>query len=272
MSDTRTNIEVMGILNATPDSFSDGGKFNQLDRALYQAEQMVADGAAWLDIGGESTRPGSQGVGVQEELERVIPIVEKLRKNFDVSLSVDTCKTAVMVEALKYGVRMINDINALRDEGAELLLASRPDVKVCLMHMQGEPRTMQHAPRYDDVVVEVKQFLDARVRACANAGIQKNNIYLDPGFGFGKSVRHNYQLLQRLQAFHELQLPLLIGMSRKSMVGQVTNREVSERLAGSIAAATIAAMKGAQIIRVHDVKETVDAMKVVAATLAGEFA
>jgi len=272
MADTRTQIEVMGILNATPDSFSDGGKFNQVDHALRQAEQMVQDGAAWLDVGGESTRPGSEGVSVAEELDRVLPIIEKLQANFDVPISVDTCKTAVMAEALKLNIAMINDINALRDEGAEQLLASAPQVKVCLMHMQGEPRTMQHEPRYDDVVNDVKQFLDARVRACVSAGIQKNNIYLDPGFGFGKSVRHNYQLLQRLQAFHDMQFPLLVGMSRKSMIGQVTGREVSERLAGSIAAATIAAMKGAQIIRVHDVKETVDAMKVVAATLAGEFA
>lgn len=272
MADTRANIEVMGILNATPDSFSDGGKFNRVDNALRQAEQMIADGAAWLDVGGESTRPGSTGVSVAEELDRVVPIVEKLKANFAVPISVDTCKTGVMAEVLKLNVAMINDINALRDEGAEQLLAAAPEVKVCLMHMQGEPRTMQHEPRYDDVVNDVRQFLDERVRACMNTGIQKNNIYLDPGFGFGKSVRHNYQLLQRLQAFHDMQLPLLVGMSRKSMLGQVTGREVNERLAGSIAAATIAAMKGAQIIRVHDVKETVDAMKVVAATLAGEFA
>lgn len=272
MADTRAHIEVMGILNATPDSFSDGGKFNRVDNALRQAEQMIADGAAWLDVGGESTRPGSAGVSVAEELDRVVPIIEKLQANFAVPISVDTCKTAVMAEVLKLNVAMINDINALRDEGAEQLLAAAPEVKVCLMHMQGEPRTMQHEPRYDDVVNDVRQFLDERVRACMNAGIQKNNIYLDPGFGFGKSVRHNYQLLQRLQAFHDMQLPLLVGMSRKSMLGQVTGREVNERLAGSIAAATIAAMKGAQIIRVHDVKETVDAMKVVAATLAGEFA
>ncbi|CUA83458.1 dihydropteroate synthase [Pseudidiomarina woesei] len=272
MTDSRANIEVMGIINTTPDSFSDGGRFNQMDAALRQAEQMVNDGVHWLDVGGESTRPGSAGVSAQEEIDRVIPLVEQLRANFDVPVSVDTCKTAVMAEALKYKVQMINDINALRDDGAEALLAQASDVKVCLMHMQGEPRTMQHEPRYDDVVVEVKQFLASRVRACEGAGIQKTNIYLDPGFGFGKSVRHNYQLLQRLQAFHELQLPLLVGMSRKSMLGQVTDRTVDERLAGSIAAATIAAMKGAQIIRVHDVKETVDAMKIVAATLAGEFA
>lgn len=272
MTDLRTNIEVMGILNTTPDSFSDGGKFNQLDNALRQAEQMVEDGAQWLDVGGESTRPGSAAVAAQEEMDRVLPVIEQLRARFDVPISVDTCKTAVMAEALKLDIQMINDINALRDEDAVALLAKAPQVKVCLMHMQGEPRTMQHEPNYDDVVVEVKDFLAARVRACEAAGIQKTNIYLDPGFGFGKSVRHNYQLLQRLQAFHELQLPLLVGMSRKSMLGQVTDRPVDERLAGSIAAATIAAMKGAQIIRVHDVKETVDALKIVAATLAGEFA
>lgn len=233
---------------------------------------MISAGASWLDVGGESTRPGSQGVSAAEEIDRIVPVIEQLERNFAVPISVDTCKTEVMAEVLKHRVAMINDINALRDQGAVELLSTAPQVKVCLMHMQGQPRTMQHEPRYEDVVLEVKQFLAARVRACEDAGIQKSNIYLDPGFGFGKSVRHNYQLLQRLQALHELQLPLLVGLSRKSMLGQVTEQPVTERLAGSIAAATIAAMKGAQIIRVHDVKETVDAVKIVAATLAGEFA
>lgn len=175
-----------------------------------------------------------------------------------------------MAEALGQGVDLVNDIRALQDDGALALLAQH-DADVCLMHMQGEPRTMQHEPRYDDVVIEVKSFLQERIRACEQAGIALERIYLDPGFGFGKSVRHNYQLLQRMQAFHELQQPLLIGLSRKSMLGRVTGREVQERLPASIAAATIAAMKGARIIRVHDVRETVDAMKVVAATLAGDF-
>ncbi|RUO56052.1 dihydropteroate synthase [Pseudidiomarina homiensis] len=262
--------QVMGILNVTPDSFSDGGRFNHLDQALRQAEQMIANGASYIDVGGESTRPGADSVGVQEEIDRVIPVIEKLRAETNVAISLDTCKTAVMAEGLKQGVAMINDIRALRDNGALALLAQH-DADVCLMHMQGEPRTMQHEPRYDDVVVEVKAFLQDRIRACEQAGIHKERLFLDPGFGFGKSVRHNYQLLQRMQAFHELQLPLLIGVSRKSMLGHVTGRDVTDRLPASLAAATIAAMKGARIIRVHDVRETVDAMKIVAATLAGDF-
>lgn len=262
--------QVMGILNVTPDSFSDGGRFNHLDEALRQAQQMLADGASYIDVGGESTRPGAASVGVQEEIDRVLPIIERLRAETDAKISLDTCKTQVMAEGLKHGVNMINDIRALQDEGAVDLLAQH-QADICLMHMQGEPRTMQHEPRYDDVVIEVKSFLQERVRTCEAAGISKERLFLDPGFGFGKSVRHNYQLLQRMQAFHELQLPLLIGVSRKSMLGHVTGREVQDRLPASLAAATIAAMKGARIIRVHDVRETVDAMKVVAATLAGDL-
>lgn len=262
--------QVMGILNVTPDSFSDGGRFNHLDEALRQAQQMLADGASYIDVGGESTRPGAASVGVQEEIDRVLPIIERLRAETDAKISLDTCKTQVMAEGLKHGVNMINDIRALQDDGAVDLLAQH-QADICLMHMQGEPRTMQHEPRYDDVVIEVKSFLQERVRTCEAAGISKERLFLDPGFGFGKSVRHNYQLLQRMQAFHELQLPLLIGVSRKSMLGHVTGREVQDRLPASLAAATIAAMKGARIIRVHDVRETVDAMKVVAATLAGDL-
>ena len=270
MSNQHLLPQVMGILNVTPDSFSDGGRFDRVDHALRQAQQMIADGAHYIDVGGESTRPGAEAVGVQAELDRVMPVIERLTQEFGIPVSLDTCKTAVMAEGLKAGVRMINDIRALRDEGAVELLA-RSDAEICLMHMQGEPRTMQEEPRYDDVVLEVKQFLQARVARCEAAGIARDRIFLDPGFGFGKSVRHNYQLLHRLQALHELQLPLLIGMSRKSMLGKVTDREVTDRLPASIAAATIAAMKGARIIRVHDVRETVDAMKIVAATLAGDF-
>lgn|SRR5690554_11141 len=270
MTGIQAAIQVMGILNVTPDSFSDGGRHNRVDLALYQAEKMVTSGAAWLDIGGESTRPGSEGVSIEQELERVVPVIEAVQANFDVPISVDTCKAQVMAEVLKLNVQMINDINALRDEGAVAVVASAPAVKVCLMHMQGEPRTMQHQPHYHHVVTEVKNFLADRVQTCVQAGIQKDNIYLDPGFGFGKSVEHNYQLLHHLHEFHALGLPLLVGVSRKSMIGQVTGRDVTDRLAGSLAAATIAALKGAQIIRVHDVKETVDAMRIVAATLAGE--
>ncbi|RUO68922.1 dihydropteroate synthase [Idiomarina ramblicola] len=262
-------LQVMGIVNVTPDSFSDGGEYNRLDDAIDHVAQLIDDGADMVDIGGESTRPGSHAVAVQEELDRVIPLVKAVRQRFDVSISVDTTKPVVMSESIKAGANLINDVNALREDGA-LEALSGTNAKVCLMHMQGEPRSMQLNPHYDDVICDVKTFLQERIQACESAGIQRERIWLDPGFGFGKSARHNYQLLQRLQAFHELQLPLLVGMSRKSMIGHVTGRDVNERLAGSLAAATIAAMKGARIIRVHDVKETVDAMKVVAATLEGE--
>jgi len=262
-------IQIMGILNVTPDSFSDGGQFNSLERALVQAERMLLDGAHWLDIGGESTRPGAKAVSVQEELDRVIPVVERLKSEFKVNISVDTSKPEVMSAAIVAGADMINDVKALREPGA-LKAVAQGDSLVCLMHMQGEPRTMQEQPYYEDVVNEVKAFLEERVRACETLGIHRNRIYIDPGFGFGKSLRHNYELLQRLQALHELNLPLLIGISRKSMLGAVTGKEVHERLSASVAAATIAAMKGAQILRVHDVAETKDAVQVVAATLTGD--
>lgn len=263
-------IQVMGILNVTPDSFSDGGQFNGRDQALRQALQMVADGASYIDIGGESTRPGANAVSVQEELDRVIPVLELIAKESPVALSVDTCKAAVMREAIKAGVQMVNDVKALRDDGALQAVAESSSVQVCLMHMQGEPRTMQQQPQYQQVVNEVQQFLAARVQVCEQAGIARERIFVDPGFGFGKSLGHNYQLLQQLEQLQQLGVPLLIGLSRKSMLGSVIDRPVSERLAASIAAATIAAMKGAQIIRVHDVRETVDAMRIVGATMAGE--
>ena len=263
-------LHVMGILNVTPDSFSDGGRFNGRDLALRQALQMVADGAHYIDIGGESTRPGAAAVSVQEELDRVIPVLELIAAESPVALSVDTCKAAVMREAIKVGVRMVNDVKALRDDGALAAVAESDRVQVCLMHMQGEPRTMQQQPSYDDVVAEVGAFLAQRVSACEQAGIARERIFLDPGFGFGKSVGHNYQLLRQLEQLQSLGLPLLIGLSRKSMLGAVIDRPVNERLAASIAAATIAAMKGAHIVRVHDVRETVDAMRIVSATIAGE--
>lgn len=270
MSKLARPLSVMGILNITPDSFSDGGNYNNVDDALRRAETMIQAGATWLDIGGESTRPGAQAVAEAEELDRVIPVLEAIKQRFDVKVSVDTVKPAVMSAAIETGVDMINDVNALREPGAiEVVAAS--DVEVCLMHMQGEPRTMQHDPRYEDVICEVKTFLEDRIHQCAKGGIDGHRIWLDPGFGFGKSQRHNYQMLQRLQAFHELRCPLLIGMSRKSMIGHVTGKNVNERLSGSIAAATIAAYKGARMIRVHDVAETVDAMRIVSATLEGDF-
>ncbi len=262
-------LRVMGIVNVTPDSFSDGGEYNHLNDAIDHVAQLIKDGADIVDIGGESTRPGAYSVAEQEELDRVVPLVKAVRDRFDVAISVDTTKPQVMTESIEVGANIINDVNALREKGALEALAAT-NAEVCLMHMQGEPRSMKHNPNYDDVVCDVKTFLQERVIACEKAGIGRERIWLDPGFGFGKSQRHNYQLLQRLQAFHELQLPLLVGMSRKSMIGHVTGREVKDRLAGSLAAATIAAMKGARIIRVHDVKETVDAMKVVAATIEGE--
>jgi dihydropteroate synthase len=255
---------VMGILNVTPDSFSDGGKHSRLDDALRQAETMLNEGALILDIGGESTRPGAVDVTEQEELERVIPVITALRQRFDCVLSVDTSKAAVMSAAIQAGADMINDVRALLEPGA-LDVAAASQVPVCLMHMQGAPRSMQHKPHYDDVVAQVKQFLLQRAQACEQAGIGKERIILDPGFGFGKNLQHNYQLLAQLKPLVDSGYPLLAGMSRKSMIGQLLNVPVNERLAGSIACATIAALQGARIIRVHDVKETVQAVRVVTA-------
>lgn len=262
-------IAVMGILNVTPDSFSDGGQFNSLDAALYRAEQMVNEGAAWLDVGGESTRPGAADVAETEELDRVVPVIAALSTRFDVKISVDTSKAAVMTAAVAAGADMINDVRALREPGA-LAAAAESNALVCLMHMVGQPRTMQQSPTYDDVVVDVQRFLAERIDACVAAGIDSERIWLDPGFGFGKSVEHNYQLLAHLAELHKLGRPLLIGVSRKSMLGAVTGRDTSERLAASVSAATIAMLQGAEIIRVHDVAATVDAMKVVQATIAGD--
>ena len=255
---------VMGILNLTPDSFSDGGRYNRHDAALRQAEQMLADGAAIIDIGGESTRPGAAAVPAQEELARVVPVIEALRRQFDCVISIDTSKAAVMSAAVQAGADIINDVRALLEPGA-LDAAVSAQVPVCLMHMQGAPRSMQQAPQYQDVVAEVKQFLLERAHACEQAGIDKQQIILDPGFGFGKSLTHNYVLLQQLQQFADCGYPLLAGMSRKSMIGQLLNIPLNERLAASVACATIAALQGARIIRVHDVKETVQAVRVVTA-------
>jgi dihydropteroate synthase len=266
MPDKITVPEVMGIVNVTPDSFSDGGHHNSLNKALDHVAKIVEDGAGSIDIGGESTRPGSESVALHEELDRVIPLVQAVKQRFDVRVSVDTTKPEVMAESIRSGAHFINDVKALQESGA-LGVVAQSDAQVCLMHMQGEPRSMQQQPYYNDVVADIKTFFQERLLACENAGIGRDRIWLDPGFGFGKSLQHNYQLLAQLQSFHELGVPLLVGMSRKSMIGQVTTRAVSDRVAGSIAAATIAALKGARIIRVHDVKETVDAMKVVATTL-----
>lgn len=257
--------QVMGILNVTPDSFSDGGTHNTPAKALEHARKMIAEGAAIIDIGGESTRPGAAEVSPEQEAERVIPVVAAIARESDVWISVDTSKALVIREAANAGAHILNDIRSFSEPGA-LQAAAQSGLPVCVMHMQGEPRTMQKAPHYQNVVREVYTYLEAQVARCVAAGIEKNHIILDPGFGFGKTLTHNYQLLDKLDLFHNLGLPVLAGMSRKSMIGQLMDIPPDERVAGSVACAVIAAMKGAQIIRVHDVKETVQAMKVVEAT------
>lgn len=257
--------QVMGILNVTPDSFSDGGTHNTPAKALEHARKMIAEGATIIDIGGESTRPGAAKVSPEQEAERVIPVVAAIARESDVWISVDTSKALVIREAANAGAHILNDIRSFSEPGA-LQAAAQSGLPVCVMHMQGEPRTMQQAPHYQNVVREVYTYLEAQVARCVAAGIEKNHIILDPGFGFGKTLAHNYQLLDKLDLFHNLGLPVLAGMSRKSMIGQLMDIPPDERVAGSVACAVIAAMKGAQIIRVHDVKETVQAMKVVEAT------
>ena len=259
-----SRCHVMGILNVTPDSFSDGGQFNRPDAALARARQMVADGATFIDIGGESTRPGATPLSVQEELDRVCPVVEAAARELDAVISVDTSAPEVMAETAKLGAGLINDVRALQRDGAPEV-AAQAGIPVCIMHIQGEPDTMQDRPEYRNVRREVSAFLTERMRVAELAGIRPENILLDPGFGFGKSLEHNLQLLACLEQMHILGHPLLVGVSRKSMLGHITGRDVNERLPASVAAATIAAMKGASIIRVHDVRETVDAVRVVAA-------
>lgn len=261
--------QIMGILNMTPDSFSDGGKFNQLDKAIKQVELMVAAGATIIDIGGESTRPGAAEVSVEDEINRVIPLVKAVRQHFDVWISVDTSKAEVMSQGLDAGMDIINDIRSLTEPGA-LEVAANGNVPVCIMHMQGEPKTMQHNPIYQDVVQDVCDYLEQRIEVCESAGIKKQNIILDPGFGFGKSLEHNYQLLAHLEKLHKFDLPLLAGMSRKSMVSKLLDKTPIESMVGSVICATIAAQKGAQIIRVHDVAQTQDAMRVLAALRANQ--
>lgn len=261
--------QVMGILNVTPDSFSDGGRHNNLDAAIAHAKMMVDAGATILDIGGESTRPGAADVSDDEELSRVVPVVEALAKRFDVWLSVDTSKASVIRESAAAGAHLINDIRSLQEPGA-LQAAAETGLPVCLMHMQGEPKTMQHAPQYNDVMAEVDDYFVRRIAQCIDAGIAKDKLLLDPGFGFGKNLQHNYALLARLAEFQHFGLPLLVGMSRKSMIGQLLNVAPEQRVTGSVACAVIAAMQGAQIIRVHDVKETVQAMRIVEATLSAK--
>ena len=258
-------LHIMGILNVTPDSFSDGGSHTSLDAALYHTKKMIKEGATIIDIGGESTRPNAPNVSLDEELGRVIPVVEKLKAEFDIFISVDTSKVAVMKAVIQLGADMINDVRALQEEGA-LQACADSDVPICLMHMQGQPRTMQSHPKYGDVLDDIRAFFEQRITACENIGIKRNRLILDPGFGFGKTLEHNVQLLSKLDDFTSFDLPLLVGISRKTMIGALLDdAPVDQRLQGSVSAAVIAAMKGANIIRVHDVQATADAMKIVRA-------
>jgi len=257
---------VMGVLNITPDSFSDGGLFLNLDSAVAHGQRLVEEGAGILDVGGESTRPGALDVTEEEELRRVLPVVERLAARVAVPISIDTSKPAVMRAAVAAGASMINDVRALRARGA-LEAAATGSAAICLMHMQGEPRTMQHEPRYDDVVKDVGDFLRQRVDDCVAAGIVRQRLAIDPGFGFGKRLEHDLALLGRLDEFTRSGLPLLVGLSRKSMIGTITGRPGGERLPGSVAAAVIAVLKGASIVRAHDVAATVDAVRLAAAVV-----
>ena len=252
---------VMGILNVTPDSFSDGGRFDRVEQALEHALLMQQQGADVIDIGGESTRPGAESVSVEDELARVIPVIRAIRQHSDVPISIDTSKAEVMRAAIAEGADMINDVNALQAEAA-LETCAELDVPVCLMHMQGAPRTMQQNPQYDDVVKDIAAFLQQRCSACIDAGIHRNNIVIDPGFGFGKTLQHNLTLLNRLESICALELPVLVGISRKSMLGAIVDKPVDDRLYAGIAAAVIAYMKGARLFRVHDVAPTRDALAV----------
>jgi dihydropteroate synthase len=253
---------VMGILNVTPDSFSDGGKFSQPDAALKQVEEMIEHGVDIIDIGGESTRPGAELVSADIEISRVIPLLSAIKKRFNVLVSVDTNKAVVMQQAIDAGADMINDVMALQNDGALEVMANT-HLPICLMHMQGLPSTMQKNPKYQQVTQDIIHFFQQRIAACEQAGIARERLIIDPGFGFGKTLEQNYQLLAELECFKSLNLPVLVGLSRKSMIGNLLDRAVDERLAGSLACAVIAAQKGAHIIRVHDVKETADAINIV---------
>jgi len=250
---------VMGILNVTPDSFSDGGEFFAADVALAQAKKMVEDGAAIIDVGGESTRPGAKIVEIEDEIARVVPVIEAIQSELAVPISIDTSKPEVMRAAVEAGAGLINDVQALRVEGA-LEAAAELDVPVCLMHAQGTPQNMQDNPQYDNVIVDVCQFLLERVSVCEQAGISRDKLMLDPGFGFGKKSRHNLRLMKHIDQLMKHNLPVLVGVSRKSIIGAVLNVSVEERLAGSLALATIAVWQGAKVIRSHDVRETVQAI------------
>jgi len=252
---------LMGILNITPDSFSDGGKYLTLSEALKRAHKMIEEGADIIDIGGESTRPGSEPVSADEELKRIAPIIEALKKDSNIAISVDTYKPEVMKEVIDMDVAMINDVYALTQSGA-IDIIKKSNVGICLMHMQGTPKTMQVNPTYQNVVSEVQLFLKARADLLINEGIDKSRIILDPGFGFGKTFEHNIELLQGLESFQSLKLPLLVGLSRKSFIRKILSGEHDDQLSGSISAAIFSVLKGAKILRVHDVKETKSALKI----------
>lgn len=262
-----THPKVMGIVNVTPDSFSDGGRYVSFSNAIDHAHKLIEDGAAMLDIGGESTRPGAAEVSEQEELDRVLPVIEGL-SGIGVPISIDTWKPVVMRAAIKAGASMVNDVNALQAEGAVQTVVAG-NAAVCLMHKQGTPQSMQMQPQYQDVVSEVAGFLRQRMAVLEAAGIGRERMVIDPGFGFGKTLAHNLTLLRDLQSFLALGVPVLAGLSRKSMLGAITGREVDKRMAASVAAAMLAVQRGAAIVRVHDVRETVDALKVINAVNEG---
>lgn len=258
---TGTNFVVMGILNLTPDSFSDGGLYLDVQVAVERAQQMIAEGADIIDIGGESTRPGAQPLTAVEEVARVVPVIKALREASDVVISIDTSKAEVMKAAVEAGANLINDVRALQEDGALKAVADLK-VLVCLMHMQGQPRSMQNNPEYVDVVKEVVTFLQERINACEEAGIVRDQIIVDPGFGFGKSLEHNLSLLKHLSEFVNIGQPVLLGISRKSMLGQITGADVDKRIEAGLATTVLGYQAGARLFRVHDVKETVDALKV----------
>lgn len=258
--------KVMGILNVTPDSFSDGGKFTSVNAAFEQARHMVNKGACFIDVGGESTRPGASEVSLQEELDRVVPVIEKVTQSLDVIVSIDTSKPEVMTAAVDAGAKLINDVRALSLPNAletAAGFAKSHNIPTCVMHMQGSPQTMQDTPEYSSVVEDVVEFFRQQIQRLTHAGFKYQQIMLDPGFGFGKTLDHNYEMLKCFTQFTQFDLPVLAGMSRKSMIGNLLNKEVTDRLAGDIATNTIAAMAGASLVRVHDVEEAVDAMKIV---------
>ena len=266
---------IMGILNVTPDSFSDGGALYDgallsMDKVLLRARQIIAEGADIIDIGGESTRPGAAPVSLQQELDRVVPVVERLAQEFDTVLSVDTSEPRVMLEAAAYGAGFINDVRALQRPDA-IRAAAATGLPVCLMHMRGEPESMQEQPSYVDVIDEVSAFLRQRIEACTRLGVAHRNLVLDPGFGFGKTAQHNLILLNRLERLREFACPILVGLSRKSLIGKILGRPLDERVAGSVALAVIAAMRGAVIFRVHDVAASSDAVRLCTAVIEEQF-